>query len=366
MRRASARDAARRRRRCAMPALWLSLLLIACGDPKHGRRASPVIEPTWVVCGNAVATLSGYDDVAVLLVMDRSRSMSWDGKWGTTRGAVERALKTNSGLLRVGLLMFPRAADVCAVEATLDVPFAQDNGAAIGAAMRDAPTLQGTPTGAALRAAGDVLREVVADVRVVVLATDGYPSCPDDCTNCENRNEGFCVDGVCDVCDDNDLCARREMLDAVAELAREGIATYVIGIEGSDEARDILEEAALRGGTALPRSLSPTAYYDTRDATDVAFALTEIAVGVDGCSVALPAFEGCDACTTRLEVSLRLPTVDGAAGGSIPLANDGLDGWERIGGRIRLNGDACVNALTTKGDVAITWLCPETPIIDGE
>jgi len=117
-----------------MPALWLSLLLLACGDPKHGRRASPVIEPTWVVCGNAVATLSGYDDVAVLLVMDRSRSMSWDGKWGTTRGAVERALKTNSGLLRVGLLMFPRAADVCAVEATLDVPFAQDNGAAIGAA----------------------------------------------------------------------------------------------------------------------------------------------------------------------------------------------------------------------------------------
>ena len=345
---------------CVRPSRWLLLLLIACSDPKHGRRALPVIEPTWVVCGEVVLTPSGYDDVAVLLVMDRSRSMSWDGKWGTTRGAVERALETQSALLRIGLLMFPRAADVCAVDAMLDVPLGRDNGAAIGEAMRDAPTLQGTPTGAALRAAGDVLRDEVADARVVVLATDGYPSCPDDCTNCENRNEGFCVDGVCDVCDDDDLCARREMLDAVAALAKEGIATYVIGIDGSDVARDILEEAAHLGGTALAPTESATAYYDTRDATDVALALTEIAVGVDGCSVALPAFAGCDDCAPRIEVSLRAA----GEGVDVPLANDGHHGWERIAERVRLNGDACVSALATKSDVAITWLCPET--ISGE
>jgi len=57
--------------------------------------------------------VAGLVDVSVLLVMDRSRSISQGSKWEQTRSAVEAALGSYDRYLRFGLLMFPSGADVC-------------------------------------------------------------------------------------------------------------------------------------------------------------------------------------------------------------------------------------------------------------
>ncbi|MFO0750687.1 MAG: vWA domain-containing protein [Myxococcota bacterium] len=318
---------------------------LGCENPRVGslRHAKPGIE--LVECGHQSATVSGLTDVAVMLVMDRSSSMARNGKWLQTQAAVEVALARYDAVIRFGLLMYPQVAGQCSVVAQPDVPLAYHTGALIADVARASDTLRGTPTGAALRAAGVLLRSDApdADRRVVVLATDGQPTCPADCSSCTGDDEGDCVDGVCGQCGDDYACARAEALDAAGDLADSGIPTYVVGIEGSSEAADVLDAIARMGGTALPTGDGGPAYYATQNGDEVAQALMRIALGVDGCSAPLAPFDGP---FVRMDVS-----IDGQ-----PVAADPHDGYGLTDGGLRLFGASCLAAVGQRS-VTVTWWC---------
>lgn len=297
----------------AMVSLW------ACDDPKLGTVARPLR-----ACGHQLVEVAGLSDVSVLLVMDRSRSMASGGKWNETRAAVDVALAGYDRYLRFGLLMYPTEAVSCDVAAVPDVPIALGNGGLIARTMAASDNLRGTPTGSALRAAAAILADDPSPRRAVILATDGRPQCDSE------------------RCDEFDVeCAAVEAYDATDALAEAGVPVYVVGIRGSDEAADILSRIADIGQTALS---GDTAYYDTASGDDVARALVDIAVGIDGCTAALDPHDG--------PYHHLAVTVDGAFVG-----NDAGDGWTLVDDRLHLNGSACLASPGETRSVEVTWFC---------
>jgi Mg-chelatase subunit ChlD len=329
-----------------MKSWMLAVVMLACADPRQGtvRKPGTVVtadadtaqesdttaavdtapEPIPLVeCGRQLAEVAGRADASVLLVMDRSRSMAQGSKWAQTRAAVEVALSEYERYLRFGLLMYPTESDVCdAVDPRPDVPIALENGQAIASAMADAEILRGTPTGPALRAAAELFASDASPNRVVILATDGRP----DCTGAGWDNEG--------------TASASEAYDAANDLAEGGIPVYVVGIQGSDSARAVLNRIAEVGGTAKPGA---TGYYETNGGPEMAQALIDIALDVDGCMVTLD--EHADA--VRMDVH-----VDGRAMGS-----DGVNGWELVDGRLRMNGTSCLALDGETHRVEVVWYC---------
>src|SRR5690242_2940621 len=128
----------------------------------------------------------------------------------------------------------------------------------------------GTPTGATLSR----LAPTLAGLRgrtVVILATDGGPNCNPaamcDASKCIPNIEHApsCTPDV--NCCSPAIAGPTSCLDdvatiaAVAQLARWGVRTYVVGIPGSAPYATLLEELARTGGTARPAG-SGAAYYD--------------------------------------------------------------------------------------------------------
>ncbi len=319
-----------------MNKLWLiAALVVSCTEPKQGRVGTVVpstpaepaepAEPEAELheCGRQRAAIAGVADVSVLLVIDRSSSMSHGSKWAETRAAVATALGAHDRYLRFGLLLYPSGPDVCdAVDGELDVPMALGNGSTISAAMADADIFRGTPTGAALRAAGDLLGDVSGEHRVVVLATDGRP----DCTA-----EGW---------DNGSGLAATEAYDATNDLAESGVPVYVVGIQGSSSARAVLSRIADIGGTAKS---GDTAFYETTSGAELAQALVDIARDVDGCTVHLEPHDD----AVLMEVSL-----DGQ-----PLRRDPDDGWDLHDGRLHIYAAGCLAAPGEVHQVEVTWYC---------
>lgn len=300
--------------------------LPACLDPLHGRvwhgadAKVGVVLPPERECGRQEAEIAGDVDVSVLLVLDRSRSMARGTKWAETRAAIDAAVGAYDRYLRFGLLLYPSAEDACAeVARELAVPVALDNAAAVSQALADAAILRGTPTGAALRAARDVMADDPAGHRAVILATDGLP----DCTA-----EGW---------DDGSGLAAVEAYDATDALAESGVPVYVVGIEGSGDARPVLERIADIGQTARAGASS---FYETTGGDALARALVDIALDVEGCTIALDPHED----AARFSVAL-----DGA-----PLP---AGGYVVDGDRLRVGEDACLTRPGESHTVEVVWYC---------
>ncbi|MCB9735166.1 MAG: VWA domain-containing protein [Deltaproteobacteria bacterium] len=359
-------------RLCVLAVVAAALLAASCNDPKHGTVArgrvvvaepadvagpEDVVEdtlpatPALVECGRETVRVRGLDDVAALLVMDRSSSMATRDKWRLTQEAVGVALAAYDRHIRFGLLMFPQAADQCALEPEPDVQIDFETGPEIVQRMASSSTLRGTPTGSALEAARDILLDQVpdADHRVVILATDGGPSCPARCWMCTSPTTGGCADGACGACDDKYDCAVAEALNAVDDLADEGIPTYVIGIFRTDTAEGVLNEMATRGGTALGGASGGNLFYETTNGGDIARAMISIALGVDGCSAKLtPRDEAYDQIV--VSVGDRALPRDAAHAQGYDLEEEGAG--------VRLFGAACLDAVDDEGgEVTVRYLC---------
>jgi|GEM_PF-2165557 len=317
-------------------------------DEEDGASGVPELVP----CGRQVLDLPGLEDVAALLVIDRSSSMAKDDKWSVTQDAIHTALSGGYDRhIRFGLLMFPRADGACDVGSSADVPLGLGNGDAIVSAMVQAPTLRGTPTGTALRAARDILLEEApdADHRVVVLATDGAPACPSACWMCASEETGACTGGDCEACDSRFDCAVAEAIVAVDDLAAEGVPTYVIGILGSGSVAPVLDAFAVHGGTALGGAERD--YYATSSGDELAAALIDIALDANGCAVALsPPDDGYAA----MVVSTN--------GQTLPRDPAHAAGWDvdASGTTLRFYGSACLTAVDAPAEtVLVTYLCEE-------
>jgi hypothetical protein len=164
--------------------------------------------------------------------------------------------------------------------------------------------LGATPTAATLRAIRPSLGELEGET-YVVLVTDGAPNCDleavcgaEACTlNIEGATvAGRSCDGGFNCCDPEltgegmgGYCVDADDTEAaVAELAEDGIATYVVGMPGAEAYAALLGRLATAGGTAREDAGAP--YYAVADSDALYEALYAIGTGIAlRCSITLDA-----------------------------------------------------------------------------
>jgi hypothetical protein len=226
----------------------------------------------------------------ILLVIDKSGSMDdtpegFDvNKWTALYDALGEALNADTTNVNFGLLLYPdRAIDLSCTSGCCEVPAGADAVnvavAPSSSSVRDIMlTLEdtepggGTPTAAALTQALEYFTSGAgADLdgdRYVLLATDGGPNCNAELGSCEAATCTSNMDGQCMI----DNCCKAEIpnagelclddaavLAAIAALKEAGIATFVVGIPGTEAYASYLDTFAEAGGVPDPNA--PPSYY---------------------------------------------------------------------------------------------------------
>lgn len=271
-----------------------------------------------------------------LILLDRSASMADEGRWEPSKAAVKSVTAQLDSQFRFGLWMFPQApgpsqctpvldpgcdigADRCK-PGELSVPFAAASAAPIASTLDAAVSDGGTPTGPAL----DGVRELVLgrgpdiDPPVVLLVTDGPPTCPAGAAMDTNQA---------------DIIAAREAMDALTAI---GVTTYVLGYDTANdgELASFLDDLAQRGGSG------DTAHRPVEDEGSLIQALEDVTAQSAACSFELQSPVD-DPAYARV-------TLDGT---SLPLGEP--DGWVMDGAVISLQGAAC-ETMRSGGDHVLT------------
>jgi len=247
--------------------------------------------------------------VNILLVIDKSSSMQDESgfsksKWLALRDGLTSALTQSKDRVSYGMSFFPFSSDPKATPSTCEtpalsaplIPIADGTVSVpqILKALDDYSPAGGTPTAAALTAAGDYLihgpGKDLPGKSYVLLATDGGPNC-NGALNCEAATctlnmEGFDCGGNC--CSAQlDPKGPQSCLDADASesavhvLADAGVKTFVVGIPGSELYHATLDRLAQAG--LEPQKNGPPYYYAVSadgDTAGLADVLTRITSGV--------------------------------------------------------------------------------------
>jgi hypothetical protein len=317
-------------------------------------------EPEPEVCGDEVH--EALTDAPLLyFVIDASGSMSDDAGDGKSRllrvreGARDVTDQLGA-LVRVAAAVYPLGATESEPCLSGDEVLAPRSGGGAGAdkifESTDVPSYGGTPTAAALRK----VRERIAGIpgqRVVLLATDGGPNCNYEAScepsQCIPNIEGVCPSDVVNCCVDPGTPAncldRASTLQAVGELASDGVTVYVIGIPGSELYGTLLDQMAIVGGGA--RVDMPTRYYRVDDLGALGEIYAEIGAALVSCTFDLtnpPADQG----------------LTNVYFGNQVVPQDDVDGWVWVDGdTIELVGAACERLRSGKvARVQIVSGCP--------
>jgi hypothetical protein len=213
-------------------------------------------------------------------------------------------------------------------------------------ALANLPPQGGTPTSDTLEALAPGIKALEGPNTVVVLATDGAPNCNieascgvDDCqANLAGAQYmGQKCEGTFNCCDpllvpggQLNCVDRQATIDAVADLAAEGIKTYVVGMPGSEQYASLLNEAAVAGLTEH--------YYGVADTAQLTSSLKQI-----GVQVAI-------SCTIPLEFVPPEEELVNVYLDANLVQLDPIDGWSWLDEQtVQLNGAAC--ATLKSGDV---------------
>jgi hypothetical protein len=320
------------------------------------------------LCGNLVHDAIS-DAPNIYFVLDASGSMdslvsSRATRYERVHDAAVELVRNLGPLINVGAAVFPLSASNTEPCRPGGEVFPVTRGDALAEDPTDGTTTQGfrattnvvpfggTPTAATLRALTDKLSALTGKT-IVLLATDGGPNCNAslscDADECIANIEEQCSPGV-------NCCApsgpagpencidREETVDAVAELAANGIDVYVIGIPGSETYGGVLDGMALAGG--VPRFVSPF-YYKVGNLDALGGVLSTIASVVVSCEFDLvdpPPQEG----LTNVYLDREL----------VPY--DPENGWYwRSPSIVELRGDACARLKGGKvRQVQIVSGCP--------
>lgn len=216
--------------------VWLVASLVACSN-----RSLPVLDaaPTDAAedapfdpfdprnaCGSSVVPTSRTPG-ALLIVLDRSESMTQNNRWVTSQNSIQTSLGRASERLSAGLMFFPDGMTSCDVSAPLAAPIstlATGRDALFDALLAEEPKGRATPISAAVRRGWSVLSELETDAdRALVLVTDG--------------------EEVCGQVPGNAEALRAE----AAAYAEQGIYTYVLGL---DIRSSFLSQLAVAGQTS--------------------------------------------------------------------------------------------------------------------
>ncbi len=280
----------------------------------------------------ASATYTGKKIPASLLILlDRSASMSKDGKWTAAVAALKGALASADNELPVGLLFYPEgkfdssglaactlnpSAPGCAalyadsgckdIKTTPDVPvdlLSKTRALIDGKLSSTDPTGDTTPTRWALKNSWAYMQTLAAKAdRYVVLVTDGEP------TTYSPRQ----VVGPLTIPESAIECKDKPTIEAETLAASEGtppVKTFVIGAPGSESAAPHLSKIAVNGKTRRTPTCDPTkgeCHYQigsTSFGTDLEKALNEITGKIATCIFEVPT--GTDVDPNRVNVSVN-------------------------------------------------------------
>ena len=275
----------------------------------------------------------------VFLVIDRSGSMLEPGatpnmtKWEELTAAMQAVLQQFETQIQFGVLMYP-AGDECATSGP-QVQVGLHNQAAIWHELTNTTPNGGTPTAAALTNASHALEYIgpTGSDKFLILATDGGPNCnyflsaPCSCSLtdqaycCTNHPNGQCYFGQ-NCLDDS------HTVSVISDIQTGGVDTFVIGLAGTSEYVETLNDMADAGGR--PQA-GPVHYYAAEDQTALTAALTAIAGNVISCVVELD-----EAPDYPDYVHIYMD------GGEVPRdPNNGWDYTDNTNTAIEFYGDAC-------------------------
>jgi hypothetical protein len=290
------------------------------------------------ICGSTMTIDTRPVPADVLIVLDRSESMTWSlaansscaagARSCTTRAeAVVSAIGdvvTNNPDIRWGLQLFPASsASMCSVAAMPQVGISASSAAAIKAQLAAFTTSLSTPTAATLNAAVAYLKTVTdRSNKAILLATDGLPNCA--------AGSDWATDDM------------PGATSAAAAAKKAGFPVYVVGIGPSISN---LNDLAVTGGTG--------SYYPATSTTSLDAALQTIAeVVTSTCTLqanTLPPDK--DLVTVYVDQSL--------------VPQDEANGWtfaptDPSYSTIVLTGDYCQKLLAgATAEVQIDFGCPD-------
>jgi len=275
-------------------------------------------------------------------------------KWELTLSALQSTLNAlaSTGRVRVALSAFPVEGSACTVVTVPQLPFvdlAPETVEDITAGLELLVPYGNTPlVGATILGYQYLLDEMrlnaLSGDSFVVLVTDGRETC--------SPTE---VDKLLKT-------------DAPTALEKLGVRTYVIGVPGSEQAREFLSNLAEAGGTVRsadcyygPLDTDGNCHFDmttsTNFGTDLVESLSQINAEVLSCSFSIPETTGgTPVDLTQVNVSLNGQGIRFIA--SEP-CNSAAEGWQYTPGNasIRLCGAACAKAQQPGSDVSIILGC---------
>jgi hypothetical protein len=243
----------------------------------------------------------------MLLVVDRSESMSYElrtgeVRWPILRDAVNGLVTAHETATRFGLMTYPTG-DACD-PGQVRVAVGPHTGEAIAGALAATRPEGGTPIDGSLAAAlAYFAGRPVTGPRHVLLATDGWPTCKDGNVSTRNDEAAFA---------------------AAEQLFRAGVPVYVLGFGEVDaEFVRVLQALARRGGTDH--------HYEATSAEELATAFTAIRERVNHPTCSYPLTSPAAAGRLQVHLDQRL------------IPQDARDGWllAADGTLLVLNGRAC-------------------------
>jgi hypothetical protein len=247
---------------------------------------------TSTTCGQAAVTINPLPP-DILIVEDRSGSMNDDqtdtpcnggcgamSKWALVTAAINQVAMGTDTMVNWGLKFFADADAQCGVNAGVAVGIAARTSGAIATAITASTSGNGgvmngsyTPTRKAVNA-GDAYLMGLKDTnpKYLLLATDGLPNCPDNCTG--------------NACTNTPNAAETAAVEASITAAQaDGFKTFVVGIAtGTDpSANTALNGFAMAGGEAQPGGA--TQYYSVTDTASLVTALNKIVGIIASCTI---------------------------------------------------------------------------------
>jgi len=220
---------------------------------------------------------------SVLLIIDRSFSMSNDGKWDPLQAELEDVLATFGGGTEFGLEVFPDNScpnnyggtnidTLCRTPDNMEVDIGAGTTSSILDTLSLLGTCGGTPTTGALQKAHEEIDEYDGQVQVI-LVTDGAPNCNVDIDyeDCE------CLLDTPEQCDGHEEhCLDIEEAQAAAEaLYGHGSPLHVVIYAFDEDWMGAMDDLASSGGTG--------AAIQCETAEDVGQAVSQILDSIINC-----------------------------------------------------------------------------------
>jgi hypothetical protein len=212
----------------------------------------------------------------------------------------------------------------CTVTAPPEVPVAAMNSTPV--ANRIGMTMPGssTPTRAAIQAAQTYLTGLTdPNTKFILVATDGSPNCPANCTG------GACMTTP-------NPTEEQAVVDAITAANTAGFKTFVVGIATASDADADMTLTNMANAGGVPRAGQTPPYYPIASQAELVTALGQIITVAGSCTFQVPNPPTNDGTTSRGDIAVK--------GDGTIIPQDANNGWTYSNANmtsVDLHGSAC-------------------------